>query len=233
LTTHWSLVVSAGRRDGFSAAAALSELCERYWYPLYAYVRRHTTDLHTAQDLTQAFFARLLEQNLPALATPERGKFRAFLLTSIKHFLANEHDRATAQKRGGAARHLSLDFAEGESRLHCEPAHELTPERRFERQWAMTLLDGVLQRLQAEYAATGKERHFEFLKPALTGDRERLPYDEMAASLEMTEEAARQAATRLRRRYRELLRAAVAETVAGPEEVDDEISSLFAVLGNS
>jgi RNA polymerase sigma-70 factor (ECF subfamily) len=233
LTTHWSLVVSAGRRDDSAASRALAELCRRYWYPLYAYVRRHSHDADAAQDLTQAFFARLIEQNLPAVAAPERGKFRAFLLTSVKHFLANEHERAAAQKRGGAARRLSLDFDDGESRWSREPAHDDTPERLFDRHWALTLLDGVLKQLEAEHAATGRQKQFELLKSALAGDRERLPYAEIGASLSMTEEAARQAATRLRRRYRELLRAAIAETVAGPDEIDDEIRSLFAVLGDS
>lgn len=231
-TTHWSLVVSAGRRDDSAAARALAELCERYWYPLYAYIRRRA-DAHAAQDLTQAFFTRLIEQNLPAVAVPERGKFRAFLLTSVKHFLANEHERAAAQKRGGAIRRLSLDFDEGESRWHREPAHDDTPERLFDRQWAVTLLDGVLRQLHDEYAGAGKERQFDSLKSAIAGDRERLPYAEIAAALDLTEEAARQAATRLRRRYRELLRAAIAETVTSLEEIDDEIRSLFAVLSHS
>jgi RNA polymerase sigma-70 factor (ECF subfamily) len=233
LTTHWSLVVSAGRRDDSAAADALAELCERYWYPLYAYIRRRSPDAHTAQDLTQAFFARLLEQNLPAVAAPERGKFRAFLLTAVKHFLANERDRAAAQKRGGAARRLSLAFDDGESRWSREPAHDDTPERLFDRQWAVTLLDGVLVELRDECAAAGRARQFELLKSALAGERDRLPYADLAASLELTEEAVRQAATRLRRRYRELLRAAITRTVAGPDEVDDEIRSLFAVLSDT
>jgi len=165
-TTHWSLVVSAGRRDDSAAADALAELCERYWYPLYAYIRRRQADAHSAQDLTQAFFARLIEQNLPAVAVPERGKFRAFLLTSVKHFLTNEHERAAAQKRGGAARRLSLDFDDGESRWHREPFHDYTPERLFDRQWAVTLLDGVLRQLENEYATADKQKHFELLKSA-------------------------------------------------------------------
>lgn len=233
LTTRWSLVVSAGRRDDSAASDALAELCERYWYPLYAYIRRRSADAHAAQDLTQAFFATLIERNLPAVAVPERGKFRAFLLTSLKHFLANEHERAAAQKRGGTARRLSLDFDDGESRWHREPSHDDTPERLFDRQWAMTLLDGVLAELRTEYETSDRAQLFEQLKGALAGDRDRLPYNEIAAALAMSTEAARQAATRLRRRYRELLRAAIAQTVAGPDEIDDEIRSLFAVLADS
>jgi len=186
-----ALVLRAGHRNDRDADAALSVLCERYWYPLYAYVRRHVADAHEAQDLTQEFFARLLEKQYLAVADPQRGKFRCFLLASLKHFLANEWDRAHAQKRGGGVRHLSLDLEYGESRLRLEPSHDLTPERLFER----------------------------------------LPYAALAAELGMSEEAARQAANRLRKRYRELLRAEVAQTLAEPAEVDDEIRNLFEVLG--
>ncbi len=230
-TTHWSLVLRAGNRADREAEDALAALCGRYWYPLYAYVRRRTADLHEAQDLTQEFFARLLEKNTLAAASPERGRFRSFLLTAVKNFLANRRDRDNAGKRGGGTRKLSLDWDSGESRLKMEPAHDLTPERLFERQWVLTLLDLVMRRLQQECEAAGKAEHFERFKEVLTGGKERLPYAEVAADLGMSEEAARQAASRLRKRYRELLREEVSQTVAEPRDIDDEIRNLFAVFG--
>ena len=229
-TTQWSLVVGAAAREQPDAGAALALLCERYWYPLYSYVRRRVADVNEAQDLTQEFFARLLEKNTLAHATPERGRFRAFLLTAIRNFLANEWDRGRAQKRGAGRRRLSLDFDSGESRLHFEPADERSPERIYERQWALLLLELVLQRLAAESAADGKQRQFEILQPTLVGSRT-ASYQQLALELGTTEEAARQAAHRLRKRYRELLREEVQQTLADPGEVDDEIRNLFEVLG--
>ena len=230
-TTHWSLVLRAGGRADRDADSALAALCERYWFPLYAYVRRRVAGAHEAQDLTQEFFARLLEKQYLAAADPQRGKFRCFLLASLKHFLANEWDRAHAQKRGGRVRRLSLDLECGESRLRLEPSHDLTPERLFERQWVLTLLDLVMRRLQGEYESAGKADQFARLKGVLTGDRDRLPYAALAADWGVSEEAARQAASRLRKRYRELLRDEVAQTLAEPGDVDDEIRNLFEVLG--
>lgn len=202
----------------------------RYWYPLYAYVRRRTADVHEAQDLTQDFFARLLEKNTLAAASPERGRFRNFLLTAIKNFLANRRDRDHAAKRGGGTRALSFDLESGESRLMMEPAHDMTPERLFERQWVLTLLELVMRRLQQECEAAGKAAQFERFKEVLTGGKERLPYAAAAAELGISEGAARQAASRLRKRYRELLREEVSQTVAEPRDIDDEIKSLFAVF---
>jgi RNA polymerase sigma-70 factor (ECF subfamily) len=229
-TTQWSLVLSAGERQDATAEAALAVLCERYWYPLYAFVRRRGYDAHQAQDLTQAFFVRLLEKNTLAAASPEQGRFRSFLLTALKHFLANEWDREHTQKRGGDRQRLALDYAAGESRWSFEPADLLTPERLFERQWALTLLDTVIARLQDELVQAGKGRQFELLKGTLLGERAAGAYTAAAAELHMSEEAVRQAAHRLRKRFRELLRAEVAQTVAGPGEVDEEIQSLFAAL---
>lgn len=217
----------AGKRGDSQAEEALASLCEQYWFPLYAFVRRRVVDVTEAQDLTQEFFVRLLEKNVLDNAAPERGRFRSFLLASLKNFLTNEWDRANTQKRGGRSKRLTLDLASGESRMSLEPAHELTPEHLFERQWAMTLLELVVARLEAEFAAAGKPRHFELLKDALTGERGGLPYTEIAAELGLSEEAARQAAHRLRQRYRDLLRAEVAQTVAGPDDVEDEIRRLF------
>ena len=229
-TTRWSLVLAAGRDSSPAASAALATLCERYWYPLYAYVRRRVADVHEARDLTQEFFVRLLEKSVLDRATPERGRFRSFLLTSFKNFLTNEWDRARSKKRGGAIELLSLDFDAGESRLSLEPSHELTPERVYERQWTLTLLEATVTRLQAEYAAANKTRQFEALKDTLTGDRERVDFAVIAEQLGLSVDAARQAAHRLRKRYRELLREEVAQTVAEPAEIDEEIRRLFESL---
>jgi RNA polymerase sigma-70 factor (ECF subfamily) len=230
-TTHWSLVIGAGRAGSREADDALSKLCQRYWYPLYAYVRRRVRDVSEAQDLTQEFFARLLEKNAIAAASRERGRFRGFLLSAMKNFLANEWDKAKAAKRGGGRAQISLELDTAESKLSLEPAHDLTPERLYERQWALTLLELVVARLEAEFAAAGKSHQFEILKPALTGGRAAIDYSSAARDLEMSEDAARQAAHRMRRRYREILRDELAQTVAEPAEVDDEIRDLFATLG--
>lgn len=230
-TTQWSLVLRAARPDDSAACTALETLCRRYWFPLYAFVRRRVSEVHEAQDLTQEFFLRLLEKNSLATASPERGRFRSFLLTSLKNFLANEWDRAATQKRGGDRKRLSLDWEIGESRLSFEPTHTDTPEREFERQWALTLLDVVVQRLQDEFAMADKSRQFELLKETLTGSRAVLDYEIIASELQMSEEAARQAAHRLRKRYRELLREEVAATVESDNEVEDEIGRLFEALG--
>ncbi len=227
-TTHWSLVVAA---QGASPAAreALAELCRLYWYPLYAYVRRRGHSDDEAQDLTQEFFARLLERNDLARLDPARGRFRAFLLAACRHFLANQRDHAHALKRGGGLRPLSLDLADSERRYASEPSHEQTPERLFERRWALTLLDCVLQRLRQHYETAGQLLLFERLKGSLTGAATDT-YAESAAVLGMTEGAVKVAAHRLRQRYRDLLREEIARTVADPGEVDDEIRELFGAL---
>lgn len=227
-TTHWSLVIAAGHRALPEADEALATLCSRYWYPLYAYLRRRTYSEHEAQDLTQAFFARLLERNTLAAAEPTRGRFRAFLLTSLKNFVADQRDHGVAQKRGGGQTVLRFDFDSGESRFRLEPAHELTPERLFERDWALAVLNTVTARLEAEFAAQGQSAHFAHLKPFLAGATGDERYSDLAAVLAMTPAAARQAAHRLRRRFRELLRTEVTETLADPCDVDDELRRLFA-----
>lgn len=232
-TTQWSVVLRAGGKNDPSSAAALADLCRAYWYPLYAYARRRTGNVHTAQDLTQDFFASIVERNTVALAVPERGKFRAFLLTSLRNFLANAHERNGAQKRGGRHAPLSFDFDAGESRWSLEPTCDETPERVFERDWALALLDAVLQRLRAEFVAAGKERQWELLQPTLTGGRsEGFSYADLADRLSVSEDAARQAALRLRRRYRELLREEVSRTLADDADVEEEIRGLFAALGS-
>jgi RNA polymerase sigma factor (sigma-70 family) len=229
-TTHWSLVLRAGCRASPDARHALSTLCERYWYPLYAYVRRHTRDVNEAQDLTQEFFARLMEKDLLASALPERGRFRAFLLSAVKNFMANEWDRQHAEKRGGGRTLLSLNLETVESRLGLEPYHDLTPERLFEKKWTLMLLELVMEQLQGEALASGKERQFELLKSTLTGEQTGPPYARIANELGISEEAARQAAHRLRKRYRKLLWMEVSQTVGDPAEVEEEIRSLLSTL---
>lgn len=229
-TTQWSVVLAAGNLDGQNALAALTQLCETYWYPVYAYVRRRVDDRHESQDLTQAFFSHLLEKQLVARADRERGRFRAFLLTSLQNFLLNEWDKARAVKRGGGRAVLSLDFDYGETRFQIEPAHDLTPEKLYERRWVLTLLDQVLDRLRQELEESGKSTYFEQFKGALTGETPADDYTHAAKALGITEAAAKQAAYRLRKRYRELFRAEVARTLATEEDVDEEIGRLLASL---
>ena len=225
-TTQWSMVLCAGGQEQHAAHIALEQLCQRYWLPLHAYVRRRITNVEDARDLTQAFFTHLLEKNTVSHAMPERGRFRSFLLTAVKHFLINDHERQQAQKRCGGMKRLALDFESGESRLSIEPAHEETPERIFERQWVLTLLETVMRRLQAEFGASGKSKQYELLQGAITAG-ENLDYAYLAGELQSTAAAVRQMATRLRKRYRELLREEVANTVDDPSEVDEEIRGLF------
>jgi RNA polymerase sigma-70 factor (ECF subfamily) len=208
----------------------LATLCQIYWYPLYAYARRHSTSAHDAQDLTQAFFAELLEKAYLQDADPERGKFRSFLLTAFKHFLSKERARANAQKRGGGRAVLSLDFQVGESRYHLEPVDHATPDKLYERGWALAILDQTLARLRQELANAGKEKLFECLKGALAGEGVQESYAQIADLLGLSESAIKVAVHRLRRRYQELLRAEIAQTVASPEEVDDELRDLFAAV---
>ena len=229
-TTHWSIVVAAGRRASPEAREALAILCQVYWYPLYAYVRRQGHSAIDAQDLAQEFFVRLLERNYVRTADRTRGKFRSYLLASLKHFLAKEWRRAGTQKRGGGRSAISLDLARGESRYRLEPAHELTAEKIYERRWALTLLEQTLAKLRDELAGGEKLKQFEHLKGYLGGDKSTVPYRQIAAELGMTEGAVKVAVHRLRRRCRELLRAEIAQTVAGPEEVDEELRDLLAAV---
>ena len=230
VTTHWSVVLTARRSDTTRAQAALARLCQAYWYPLYAYVRRRGYGPHDAQDLTQEFFARLLAQNWLAQADRERGRFRTFLLAALSHFLANEWDKARAQKRGGAVQLVPLQLDSAETRYGQEPADPVTPEQCFERRWALALLDEVLNRLRQEQVASGAGELFDTLKPCLVGNRQAQPYAALAARLGMTEGAVKVAVHRLRQRYRQLLREEIANTVATPAEVDEEMHHLFAVL---
>ncbi len=234
-TTHWSLVLSAGHRSSPDSRRALESLCEAYWYPLYAYVRRRVSDVNEAQDLTQAFFVELLQKNYVGSATPQRGRFRAFLLTALKHFLSKQWDKARAQKRGGGRASISLDFKaldfkDADSRYHIEPCGGLTAEQLYDRQWALTLLRQIMQRLENEFAEKGKAKQFQHLSGFIIGEHSGTTYCDVAAKLNMTEAAAKMAAHRMRRRYRHLLREEIAQTVDGPDDVDDEIRNLFATL---
>ena len=229
-TTRWSVVLAAGHQDGPLAADALEKLCRTYWYPLYAYVRRKGYAAHDAQDLTQAFFTRLMEKQALVHIQREGGKFRSFLLTALKHFLVNEWEHRRAKKRDAQQLVFSLDEFDPESRYQFEPADDkASPEILFDRQWAATLLDQVMNRLCAEYACEGKADLFQRLQPCLTGAEPVLPYADLAALLGMTTNAVKMAVHRLRKRYGELLRAEIADTVASPQEVEDEIRHLIAV----
>jgi DNA-directed RNA polymerase specialized sigma24 family protein len=229
-TTRWSMVLQARDGDATEAREALEALCATYWYPLYAFVRRKGHDVEAAQDLVQGFFTRLLEKDDLAAVERSKGKFRSFLMAACTHYLANQAHHDRARKRGGGRVPISIDALAAEGRYGCEPAHTLTAERLFDRQWALALLENVLQALAAEMAAAGKTRQFEALRPALLGGAERTPYSTIAAALDLSEDAARTAAHRLRRRYRELLRQEVARTLDDPADLDEEIGSLFASL---
>ena len=228
-TTQWSLVAAAGG-DPAGARDALELLCRTYWPPIYAHVRRSGHDPQTAQDLTQAFFARLLEKQVIPRADRERGRFRSFLLASLRNFLCNERDRRSARKRGGDRRVLPITFDAAESRYGTEPGHQLTPDRAFERQWALTVLEQALSALELQYRESGKHALFEALAPYLTPDSGDLDYRRTAAELGLSDAATKMAASRLRRRYRELIREEIARTVADPADVEDELRNLFAAL---
>lgn len=229
-TTHWTVVLAAGRQRSPQAARALEELCRTYWYPLYAYVRRRGHSKVDAEDLTQAFFVRLLEKNSFATLDSERGKFRAFLLASLKHFLANERDKAQAQKRGGGAANLSLDWQTADTKFQVADAQEPSPDKVFDREWALALLAKVIERLQTECAADGKVNLFEQLKSFLTTSQAESAQREAAKSLGMEEGAVRVAVHRLRKRYRQLLRAEIANTLADAALVDEEMRALFGAF---
>jgi RNA polymerase sigma-70 factor (ECF subfamily) len=230
VTTHWSVVLAAGKVASSEAQEALEVLCQTYWYPLYSYVRRQGHQPDDAQDLTQEFFARLLEKNYLQSADPERGRFRSFLLSAFKRFLSKERDRERTKKRGGGRKLLPLDFETGERRYNLEPAHEVTAEKIYEQRWALTLLDQVFARLRDELDQAGKQQEFNCLKVYLTGEAGTPSYQEVAAELAMTEGAVKVAVHRLRRRYRALVREEIAQTVAGPGDVDEELRHLFAAL---
>jgi RNA polymerase sigma factor (sigma-70 family) len=230
VTTRWSVVLRAGRNDTTRARDALARLCQSYWFPLYSYVRRRGYSAHDAEDLTQDFFARLLERQSLARADPGRGRFRSFILTAMNHFLATEWQKTQTQKRGGRCEVLSLDLAGAEQRYGLEPADQSSPDKAFDKQWALALLDEVVNRLEAEYRQEGRAGLFSSLKQTLTGTRETQPYAVLATRLGLSEGAVKAAVHRLRRRYRELLQSEIADTVAAPGEVNEELRHLFQAL---
>lgn len=229
-TTHWSVVLSARERTGPESAAALETLCRAYWQPLYAFARRSGHSPADAEDLTQGFFARLLEKDFLLAAVREKGKFRSFLLTALKRFMANEWDRQHAQKRGGFTRFLEIDPELAESRVMADP-QGLQPDQVFDRQWALTLLQRIIGILREEYVASGRAELFTQLRGCLIPDDGTLPYSDIAARLHLSEAAVKMAVHRLRGRYREILQEEIAQTVSSAEEVEEEIRCLMSSFG--
>ncbi len=229
-TTQWSLVLSAGDKSSPRWRESLAELCRIYWYPLYAFVRRRGNPAAEAEDLTQDFFLRLVEKEFLQATGPEKGRFRTFLLLCMKRFLANEHDYRTAAKRGGGEPLISIDGAAADSRFRLEPTDATTPEKIFERRWALALLEQVLARLDKEYHEAGKTALFAKLKPLLVAETVGTHYAEIGHELHLSEGAVKVAVHRLRRRYAELLHAEVARTLEHPRDVQEEIRALFGAL---
>ena len=228
-TTHWSVVLGASATDTTRAFDALSRLCQSYWYPLYAYVRRRGYSSQDAEDLTQGFFTHLLHNEALSCLSREGGRFRSFLLKSLNRFLTDQWRRATARKRGGVLT-LALDAAAAETRYQLEPADERTPETLYARTWALALLSSTFHRLEEEYVKDGRVALFAALKFCLTGERSAVPYAELAGRLGVPENTLKTLVHRLRRRYRELLREEVAQTVSTPGEVEEELRALFQTL---
>ena len=229
-STHWSVVLLAGQNPSVESEAALEKLCRAYWYPLYAFVRRRGYSHEEAQDLTQEFFSRLSEKNALESVAREKGRFRSYLLASMKHLLANEWNRNQCQKRGGGTALLSLDELRAEERYSQEPVDELTPETMYERRWAETILDAVTLQLRTEFEAAGQGERFEELKVFLLAEQEPVTYAAMATRLGMSEGAVRTAIYRMRQRYGALFRAEIAQTVTGLPELEEEVRHFLAVL---
>jgi RNA polymerase sigma-70 factor (ECF subfamily) len=229
-TTHWSVVLEAGRFDAPQAVEALETLCRTYWYPLYAYIRRRGYGPEDAQDLTQEFFAQWLRKNYPARADRAKGKFRSFLLHALSQFLADQREQATALKRGGGQIFISLDEENPEDRYRLEMPDELTPEKLFERRWAQTILDQALARLRQEYAADGKAATYEVLRAFEPGEQSPLSYAEAAVQLGVSESAVKSLIYRLRQRHGQLVREEIAHTVPTVAEIDEELRYLVLVL---
>lgn len=230
-TTHWSIVLAAGDSTSPKATAALEKLCRTYWYPLYVYVRRRGYGEHDAQDLAQGYFAQLLRRNAFREVTPGPSRFRSFLLTAMKNFLADEHARATALKRGGGQALISFDAHEAEQRYQLEPVDGETPERLFDQRWAVTLLNTSLLRLEQDFSATGRTPLFKALAGYIIEGKGAHTYAEIAIELSMTEEAVKKSAQRLRRRFQEIIREEIARTVASSTEVEEELNYLWSAIG--
>lgn len=230
-TTRWSLILDAANAGSPRQDVALATLCESYWPPVYAFIRRSGKSPDDARDLTQAFFMRVLEKGFFGDADRTRGRFRSFLFSSVRHFLANQHDWAVAHKRGGGAPVLSLEFDDGERRYSLEPADEATPETLYEREWAHAVLTSAMTRVEQRYAESGRGELFARLRPYLTGD-EPGSYAELAAAGGGTPGQLRVAVHRLRQDYGRALRETIAETVEKPEEVDEELKYLLEVVAS-
>jgi RNA polymerase sigma factor (sigma-70 family) len=228
VTTRWTLVVAAADPDSPESQEALATLCQDYWYPLYVYARRRGNNPEDARDLTQGFFAKLLEKNYLKAADRERGRFRTFLLTAMQGYMANEWDKERAQKRGGGQTPISLDIEWAEGGLVFEPPDDLTPEAIFEKCWALAQFEKVVDRMRAEMSLPGKERRFEILKGYVTGEGRDVPYRDVADELDVSESSVKVAVHRMRKRFGELLRQEVAQTVAGPESVEEEVRHLLS-----
>lgn len=231
-TTSWSLVLAAARNPSVDSRPALAALCEAYWHPVYAFIRRSGYAPDHAQDLTQGFFALLLEKNFLEVVDPHRGRFRSFLLTAVKRFLLNERDRAYALKRGGGECSAPLDLIGAENWYVPSAANVDTPERLFELQWALALLERAMTRLRVEFTAAGKSSQFDTLAPFLSRESVGVRYEELTPQMGVSAGALRALVHRMRRRYRDLLRAEIANSVAEPEEVDEEIQFLMSVLSS-
>ena len=231
-TTRWSVVLAAGGSDAPASRAALETLCEAYWYPVYAFVRRAGHSSEDARDLTQEFFARVLEKGYLRAARPERGRFRAFLLTSVRHFLSNERDWRSAIKRGGGKPVLPLEFDDGERRYQIEPVDESTPDRIYERRWATTVLEVARRRFDEAQARLGRDATFHRLRGSVFGDGDAAKYQDLAVELGMTEGALRVAVHRLRRQFGAILREVVAETVERDEAVEEELRYLLEIVSD-
>jgi RNA polymerase sigma-70 factor (ECF subfamily) len=230
-TTHWSIIRAAADHDVSDCREAMQELCQRYWFPLYAFARRGGCDSNQSEDMIQAFFLRMLEKDVLSKADRERGRFRNFLLASLKNFMANESAKAAAPRRAGQFQLLSLDFRDAEGRLAYEAVDNLSPDAHYHRQWALEVLQRTVEKLKSEFASEGKSDLFDALQPYLSAGSERLPYSAVAEKLSMTSEAIKVAVHRMRRRYRRRLEAEIVDTVSSPAEVEQEIQDLFRALG--
>jgi RNA polymerase sigma factor (sigma-70 family) len=228
-TTQWSMVINAGSDDSILAATALEQLCQRYWYPLYACVRRSGYSHADAADLTQSFFARMLEMKSLAGLAPGVARFRSFLLTALKHFVINEWQSAHRLKRGGGKQIVSLDES-ADALYRAEPSHDISPDKLFEKRWALSIIETALGKLRAEFVASENPALFEVLKPALSGEKLEKGYAEVAAAFGLSEGAVKVAVHRMRKRFGEVLRAEVVETIRDPSEVDDEVRYLIQAL---
>lgn len=229
-TTRWSIIQAAKQSQSDEAREAMEMLCRTYWLPLYAFARRQGNSPQDAEDLTQGFFSKVIEKEYLVSVDRSKGRFRSFLLASLRHYMLDEHKRATRVKRGGGREILSLDTEYAEERLAFDESEQESPEAVFDRQWALTVTQTALETLENDYQRSGKAAVFDALRPLLRGDADALSYEGAARSLGLTENAFRVSLSRLRQRYRTGLREVIAQTVAHPKDIDDEMRHLFRVL---